>query len=219
MNLNEIKLPERSNELVELEARHRKLQGQRVEAEAKLRGIETHLARQALGDETETDRLAEQLASGEIDRISLKNLPAQQAQLRAELDLIQRGSTKLWPVLARQRERYNNQIIRAFRPKHKAAALAILRALEELVEANAAEEAVRSACPIGLINVGFPGIGDWSANGARSARLWRQHVERLGFFEPEPKAEPAPKPRRGLFASKANGAAESAPAMAAKGSD
>jgi hypothetical protein len=212
--------PDRSAELIELEKRYGGLSAQRSALEIKLRGVETHMARWVMADEAETDKLAEQLASGEIDRISLENLPAQAAQLRVELNVIRRSEAKLWPILVRHRERHNNLIVKTYRPLHKQAVQRIARALQALIAANKAELELRKAVPVPLLAMAFPNVGGSTVNEPGSAKLWLDFAKARGFFEPEPAPEPPPKTRRGLLGrAKANGTAAEPASLAAKGRD
>jgi hypothetical protein len=211
-------LPPKHPELVELEQRHRAIRAQQTEIENQLKKVRTAWARASVGDSL--DDVAELIADGKLTEVGASNLPARQADLENQLDALNRGGQKLWERLARERTRHENQIIRAFRPAHMAAVQQIAQAVEALIAANKAEEAVRAACPVQLVSLTFPNIGTMSVNRPGSARYWRQYAERLGFFDDdEPAPAPGRKTRRKLFASKANGTTGEPLPLAAKGVD
>ena len=213
-------IPEKHEALVEAEHQFHSIRAQRREVEAELRRVETQLSRLRLRDEAELDEIAERLAEGAIDRVADVDLQ-QRDVLRGRLELLSRADQKAAQRLTRERERHNNRIVAAFRPSHRAATQRIAAAVRELVAANEAEAEIRHQCPVALVAMGFPNVGGLTVNNAGPAKYWMEYAERLGFFDAD---EPEPvKPRKGTAGRlvprrvKANGAAEPAAPMAAKG--
>lgn len=206
------KLPEKPPELLEIEERYGALRSQRAAIESELRVVETKLGELRTKDEDEIEALAEEVADGTRIDVSLADLPARREDLRRQLDVVVRGHRKLGERVAKERERHKNRIVAAFRPAHKTAVRRIAEALEELVEANKAEQELRKTAPVQLVAMAFPNLGDFTVNNVGPAKYWRDYASRLGYFEPdEPEPETAIKrllPRR---RAKANGSATEAP--------
>jgi hypothetical protein len=206
--------PAKHAALVEAETRCRAIRGQRLEVEAKLRQVETAQACANI----DLDEVAERIADGTIAELSISELPAAQADLQKQVDVLAHASRKAHEKLTHERERYNREIVRAFRPAHRAAVQQIARAVEALVAANAAELAVRAACPVALVSLQFPHVGDFTCNNPRIAKFWRDNAKRLSFLD---KPKPPVKAKRGRFAGrgKANGGAGEEAPLAVKGAE
>jgi hypothetical protein len=216
MDRNDIILPEKSDELVELESRFSRIRQQSQETARKLQAVETTIARRNMSEGDDLNEIAAKLASGEVDDFKHDDLPLQRHDLQQRLEAFRRTEGLLAPEVQRLRQRHANQIAAAIRPKQREAVRAIDAALTALLEANTLERAfhaIVSGAP--LVGCSFPGIT------TERIRFWRDHCVRNGML-PDPKATPAPKglvERRVPRRSRANGAAEPAPALVAKGVD
>jgi len=213
----DIELPTKPDELLEVEARFDRIRKQAQETGRKLQAIETTIARRNMAKDDDLDEAASRLAAGEIEDFRQDDLPLQRHDLQQRLEAFRRSERLLYPERQRLRQKYANQTAAAIRPKQREAVKAIDAALTMLLEANAAEKAVHMVAPgAPLAPCSFPGVT------MERLKLWRSHAVRNGLLD-DPKAAPAPKglverlvPRR---SAKANGAAGEAAPLAAAGSE
>ena len=216
MNLSEVKVPDRPATLVELEQRHREIRAQRQELEAALRPIESELSRRALG-QGDDDAVAK-LVSGALPRLERDNLPEEARDIRRRLEVLIQADQELSRQVARGREKYANQVAKAYRPIHRQAARKVLAALEALVDANQEEQLLHAAVPgVRLPHLTFPNAGSFGANGG-PAEYYRQFV--LQTYPDLLDDEPVPAKPKGAGRlvprrARSNGSAEPAALVAA----
>jgi hypothetical protein len=218
MTPDDIELPTKSDELLEIEARFSRIRQQSREVEQKLKVVSTAISRSILNEGTDLDEIAAKLASGEVVEFTQENLPLQRHALEQRLEAFRRSEGMLFPELERLRRKHANQTAAAIRPKQRAAVEIIDKALQMLLAGIDAERAAHAIVPgAPLTACSFPGIDE------ERVRLWRGHAVRHGLLD-DPKSSAAPKgmmerliPRRS--AAKANGAAREPMPLVAKGSD
>jgi len=221
--VDEVEVPAPPPELREWEQRRGELRKQRMALEDELRSVEHALFRLRNAGSDELDAIAEQLASGELSEVTRDNLPEERAVLRRRLEVASLAEVKAAEHLKEAREHYHYRIAAAARPAHRKAGARIAVALYALADANREEEAIRGLVPGGkLPPMNFPRAGRIGADGG-PAEFWAQNAKRYGYLQ-EPEQPAAAKgvgrlvPRRARK-STANGAAEPAAAMVAKGQD
>ncbi len=176
-------LPPTPPELADLESRHTKIRGERVEVEAALRQFQDDAWRKSRADIDVLDLAASRLADGLTDAAGRAVLPEQAEVMRSRLDLLQRAEFKMRAKLHELRDLHHTRVARAYRPAHRAAVAGIHKALVALVAANIAEEELRARVPGGKLRpANFPNCGRFGTNGG-PAEFWRAWARREGLID------------------------------------
>lgn len=218
MTIEQIELPQKPNELAELEARRAKITAQRRMAENELAAAEDARRRAALGDDGEITKLANELASGERVSIGRVALPEELNQLRSRLAAFKRAENELVQQVANGRQRHHRQIAKTLQPLHRAAVTRVRQCLLALESANAEERKIRDIAPGYMVQAcDFLNVGARSASDS-PIRRWLAYVDRV-YPDLDDEDEPKPPAKRSVNRlprrKAANGSAEPAPLAAA----
>lgn len=178
-------LPERSADLLELEARLARLCQDRHAIQTEMRQHEEK--HQQLTGDDRLDEAAERIARGEVGITDPDALLESIEVSRKRLDLARLAEGKVRALVSRGRERHNRAIAKALGPLHRAAVQRIHVAALELAAANAAELAVRIAVPGAPLQMfTFPSIGSTGPHGNGNLRYWIGYARRFNMLdEPE----------------------------------